>query len=172
MTNIQLWGWNKKPRTMRRFLNAGDIFCFKYHNQYGFGKLLCKSLLGHYAEIFNYFSEQPDIKEKDILKSKRLLPPLIMNTYILFDRKLEGDWRIIGKQLNFKLTQEDKELYYRWGIYPFLKISNMTEEITKDIPVSDIMNYPLQSPYIDSSLKELIDYFIKNKKLPKSFFIP
>ena len=27
---IKIWGWEKKPRTMLRYLKIGDIFCFQY----------------------------------------------------------------------------------------------------------------------------------------------
>jgi len=30
ISNFKLWGWDKKTRTMLRFIKARDIFCFKY----------------------------------------------------------------------------------------------------------------------------------------------
>ncbi|EAN2280869.1 phosphotriesterase, partial [Salmonella enterica] len=29
MSDYKFWGWDKKPRTMLRFVKPGDIFCFK-----------------------------------------------------------------------------------------------------------------------------------------------
>ena len=86
---IKIWGWEKKPRTMLRFLKSGDIFCFKYDDHtYCFGRIMSKVIF-HIVEIFDYTSDQPIITEKDILRSGRLLvTPL--DTYSLFDRKSEG----------------------------------------------------------------------------------
>lgn len=27
---VKIWGWDKKKRTMLRFIKPGDIFCFQY----------------------------------------------------------------------------------------------------------------------------------------------
>ncbi|EBD8041094.1 phosphotriesterase, partial [Salmonella enterica] len=29
MSDYKFWGWDKKSRTMLRFVKPGDIFCFK-----------------------------------------------------------------------------------------------------------------------------------------------
>ena len=33
--SIKLWNWDKKPRTMQRYLKRGDIFCFVYASDIG-----------------------------------------------------------------------------------------------------------------------------------------
>ena len=86
---IKIWGWEKKPRTMLRYIKFGDIFCFRYdHRTYRFGRVMAKVIF-HIVEIFDYTSEHPVITEEDILRAGRLLvTPL--DTYSLFDRKSEG----------------------------------------------------------------------------------
>ena len=97
---IKIWGWEKKPRTMLRFLKIGDIFCFKYDDYtFCFGRIMA-DVMFHIVEIFDYISDQPVISEEDILGANRLLvTPL--DTYSLFDRRSEGEWRIIGHQEDY-----------------------------------------------------------------------
>ncbi len=33
MSKIKIWGWNKKKRTMIRYIKPGDIFCFELSEQ-------------------------------------------------------------------------------------------------------------------------------------------
>ena len=38
ISDFKLWGWDKKTRTMLRFIKAGDLFCSKLDEQrYCFG---------------------------------------------------------------------------------------------------------------------------------------
>ena len=110
---IKIWGWEKKPRTMLRYLKIGDIFCFQYdHHTYRFGRIMAKVIF-HIVEIFDYVSDHPVITETDILAAKRLLvTPL--DTYSLFDRKSEGEWRIIGRQEDYtvRTVHQNIEHYF------------------------------------------------------------
>lgn len=64
---IKIWGWEKKPRTMLRFLKIGGIFCFKYDDHtYCFGRIMAHVIV-HIVEIFDYVSDQPVITDEDIL---------------------------------------------------------------------------------------------------------
>ena len=41
---IKLWSWEKKPRTMLRYLKIGDIFCFRYDDHtYRFGRIMARA---------------------------------------------------------------------------------------------------------------------------------
>ncbi|WP_408603357.1 Imm26 family immunity protein, partial [Salmonella enterica] len=41
MSDYKFWGWDKKPRTMLRFVKPGDIFCFKLdEDRYCFGRII------------------------------------------------------------------------------------------------------------------------------------
>lgn len=67
MGKFGLWGWDKKKRTMLRFIKPGDIFCFQYaENTYGFGRVLSRMDIGNIVEIFDFISDQPIISEKNI----------------------------------------------------------------------------------------------------------
>ena len=54
--SITLWDWDKKPRTMRRFIKRGDIFCFRYDdNRYCFGRIIELITVGGLVEIFDSY---------------------------------------------------------------------------------------------------------------------
>ena len=45
MDKVNLWEWDKKTRTMLRFIKVGDILCFKINEleeKYGYGILIAK----------------------------------------------------------------------------------------------------------------------------------
>lgn len=115
---IKLWGWDKKPRTMLRYIKIGDIFCFKYDDHtYCFGRIIAKVQF-YIVEIFDYTSENPIISEDTILNAGHLLvTPL--DVYSLFDRKREGEWkrewRIIGHQDNY-IPECTEDIWFSWGI--------------------------------------------------------
>lgn len=118
MSDFKFWGWDKKPRTMLRFVKPGDVFCFRLNKEiYCFGRIVSKITMGHVAEIFDFISKAPNIAEGDIYRSQRLTELIILDTYTLFDKKLEvdGDWRIIGHQDNFTPTNV-KGFYFSYGI--------------------------------------------------------
>ena len=100
---------------MLRFLKSGDIFCFKYDDHtYCFGRIMSKVIF-HIVEIFDYTSDQPIINEKDILRSGRLLvTPL--DTYSLFDRKSEGEWRIIAARRTILCQKTQRDSGFLGGI--------------------------------------------------------
>ena len=46
MDRVNLWGWDKKTRTMLRFIKVGDILCFKINEseeKYGYGHWIIKN---------------------------------------------------------------------------------------------------------------------------------
>ena len=126
---IKIWGWEKKPRTMLRFLKIGDIFCFKYDDHtYRFGRIMAHVMF-HIVEIFDYASGQPVISEEDILGASRLL-----DTYSLCDRKSEGEWRIIGRQEDYAPPEDAKDIWFAWGIGPGCRKSNVLDQT---VPISE-----------------------------------
>lgn len=115
---IKIWEWDKKPRTMLRYINMGDIFCFKFDDYtYCFGRIMAKVQF-HIAEIFDYVSNEPVITEVDICNAGRFMV-IPLDTYSLFDRKSERarkpDWRIIGHQENY-IPENVEGIYFAWGI--------------------------------------------------------
>lgn len=158
---LKIWGWDKKERTMLRFLKSGDIFCFLLSestfalglnkNMYGFGRIIAKVNLGHTAEIFNYFSHKPEIDENIIKTYGRAFRPIILSSYILFDRKTIGDWRIIGKEEKY-IHSGDDDVFFIWGDPSSPKKSNIygkSSIATKD----DVNIYPYEVAETDKTIK-------------------
>ena len=157
--SITLWDWDKKPRTMRRFIKRGDIFCFRYDdNRYCFGRIIELITVGGLVEIFDFISNNPCIDVDTVEKSERLLPPIPISIYDLFDVKREGDWRIIGHQGDYKATDYDN-IYLTFGLDGDWKKEDLYGNIT-GIPDEEHYNYILCSPKMDGSVKRmLIEFF-------------
>lgn len=113
MQKIKIWGWDKKVRTMLRFIKPGDIFCFKFdEKRYCFGRIIAKIDVGHLAEIFNCISDKPYIDANNIEKALRLMEPVALDSYGLFDKKAEGEWRVTGHQEDY--TAHDFVNLWSW----------------------------------------------------------
>ena len=151
---IKIWGWEKKPRTMFRFLKSGDIFCFKYDDHtYCFGRIMSKVIF-HIVEIFNYTSDKQINTDNEMLRSGRLLvTPL--DTYSLFDRKSEGEWRIIGRQKDYTLPEDAAGFWFSWGDYSAGRKSNPLGQ-TVSISKEEWTALPPLSPGGDYDLKRKI----------------
>ncbi|PIT13724.1 immunity 26/phosphotriesterase HocA family protein [Snodgrassella alvi] len=157
MSDFKLWGWDKKPRTMLRFIKAGDIFCFKLDEQrYCFGRIIIKFMVGHIAELFDNISNSPDISEAEIKQARRLIESVILDSYSLFDRKIEkgSDWRIIGHQQNYLPTDMDG-VYFIYGVEQWCKKVDIWGN---EIPISEqeAESLPRVSPFGDYNIKELL----------------
>lgn len=157
ISDFKLWGWDKKTRTMLRFIKAGDIFCFKLDEQrYCFGRIIIKFMVGHIAELFDNISNSPDISEAEIKQARRLIEPVILDSYSLFDKKIEkgSDWRIIGHQQNYVPTDMDG-VYFTYGEEPWCKKVDIWGN---KIPISEqeAESLPRVSPFGDYNIKELL----------------
>lgn len=150
---IKIWGWEKKPRTMLRFLKIGDIFCFKYDDHtYRFGRIMARVIF-HIVEILDYASDQPVITEEDVLSAGRLLvTPL--DTYSLFDRKSEGEWRIIGHQEDYA-PENAEDVWFSWGDRSDCRKSNVLDQ-TVFISEEEWKALPPLSPGGDYDVKREI----------------
>lgn len=118
MSDYKFWGWDKKPRTMLRFVKPGDIFCFKLdERRYCFGRIITLMTVGHLSELFDIIKKPSEITELEISNAKRIIEPIIVDTYSLFDKKLEkgSDWRIIGHQENYESVNLEG-IYFAFGI--------------------------------------------------------
>ena len=126
MFNVKIWGWNKKNRTLLRFIKPGNIFCFKYSESfYCFGRIMSKTIVGHVAEI-----------------------------YSLFDCKSEGDWRIIGIQDNYQLVDAEN-IYFTYGAGKKRKMIDIYGN-KSEIEEVEAQKYPILSPQGDYYIKKLI----------------
>ena len=159
MSDFKFWGWDKKPRTMLRFVKSGDIFCFRVSDdEYRFGRIISKIKTGHVAEFFDYRSSTPEITSEKISNSKRIFNPVVIDTYTLFDRKKEkgSDWRIIGTQGNY-VPSNVENIYFAYGIGDFCKkidIFNKEISITED----EAMRIPELTPLRDIHIKNMLGH--------------
>lgn len=133
--NLVLWGWEKKQKTMLRYIKAGDVFSFQYdENTFCFGRIMLRLVnFATIAEIFEYISDKPIISKSDIDNGCRMFPPVNLDVYSLFDRKLEGEWRMIGRYEDFVLTNVD-DVFFTYGDSPAMKLDMQGNEtvITKN----------------------------------------
>lgn len=152
---IKFWGWNKKKRTAIRFIKPGDIFCFQLNeDRYCFGRIISKTLVGHVAEVFDYISEEPNIDGYQVETSLRVIEPVVLDSYSLFDKKTEGEWQIIGHQQDYAPTNMEG-VYFTYGLSVWCKIIDIYGNVTP-ISEEERSNYPLLAPKGDEYIKELI----------------
>lgn len=155
---FKLWGWDKKPRTMLRFIKPGDIFCFQLaEDKYAFGRIISKITFGHSAEIFNYFSDKSIITPEQINTAKSAIRPVVLDSYSLFDRKYppEGDWRIIGHQANYQPTDVEG-VYFSEGLEDDCWKVDVFGNNKQPISEKEAWKLPRLSPYGIYHIKELL----------------
>ncbi|MDO1365380.1 immunity 26/phosphotriesterase HocA family protein [Salmonella enterica] len=74
MSDYKFWGWDKKPKTMLRFVKPGDIFCFKLdEDRYCFGRIITLMTVGHLSELFDIIKKSPGITELEISNARRII---------------------------------------------------------------------------------------------------
>lgn len=155
MLKLKMWGWDKKERTMLRYIKPGDIFCFRFNAQtYCFGRIISEALLGHISEIFDYTSSSPTISEKNLEEANRLLDLIILSSYVLFDKKSSGEWRIIGHQEDYVPNDVDG-IYFTYGVGKSCKKVDVMGNETP-IDESEKSNYFTLASRIDDHIKKLV----------------
>ncbi|MHA6561478.1 Imm26 family immunity protein [Pseudomonas alliivorans] len=132
MNGLKIYGWEKKPKTLLRNIKSGDIFCFCANDGYRFGRIMTKNSLGHVAEIFAQLSESPDVL--NLSSEERVGHPVILDSYGLFDRKIEGDWRIIAHQENY-IPSKDGSFFFTYGVGAGCKKIDIFDN---ELPVAEI----------------------------------
>lgn len=152
---ITLWSWDKKRRTMLRFIRPGDLFCLQLDDgRFAFGRIMAKSMVGHIAEIFDIFADEPVLTAEMVTSAVRLMPPVVLDSYSLFDRKSEGEWRILGHTEDYVPTGTEGVFFY-YGIGSGCKLVDIFGAKT---PVSEeeAYRYPPMSPNGDYTIKKQI----------------
>lgn len=155
MSDFKFWSWDKKAKTMLRFVKPGDIFCFKLDEyRYCFGRIISKIITGHVVEIFKFSSGNPEITEGDM--TERAIPPVVIDTYSLFDKKIEegSDWRIIGHQSDY-VPNNIGDVFFVYGLGSSCKKVDVFDNET-DISEEDAENYPRLTPHGDHQIKSLL----------------
>ncbi|HGY9627736.1 TPA: Imm26 family immunity protein [Pseudomonas putida] len=148
MNKLKTYDWDKRNRTSLRSIKSGDIFCFALSDQkYGVGRIMTQNSLGHVAEIFDKILTFPDVKS---LSFSRLGDPVILDSYSLFDRKLEGDWRIVAHQIDYEPPSEES-IKFVYGVANNIKLVDIFDNET-DL-VGDKDKYPDYSPVGDGEIK-------------------
>ncbi|WP_285426621.1 Imm26 family immunity protein [Pseudomonas sp. efr-133-TYG-103a] len=112
MKQLVIYGWESRKKTPLRNIEPGDIFCFSVEGGYRFGRIMSRNKLGHVAEIFNTISGSPNPVD---LKFDRIGRPVILDSYGLFDRKIEGDWRVVAHQEEYS-PPVDESIYFTFGV--------------------------------------------------------
>ncbi|MDH0745190.1 immunity 26/phosphotriesterase HocA family protein [Pseudomonas sp. GD03842] len=139
MTDVKIYGWDLRAKTALRSIKVGDIFCFPVQHGYRFGRIMTRNKLGHVAEIFDKVSDSPNPEQLDF---KRVGRPVILDSYGLFDRKMEGDWRIVAHQEGYS-PSVDEPTYFTLGVGGSCKKVDIFDN---------------QEPIAESDAKKLPDY--------------
>lgn len=142
MTDIKLWGWNKKPRTMLRYVKVGDIVCFeidKSGSKFGYGQIIANLNSGHPFKGFNIVHNNAnDITIEEFENAEKLGDVFVLDVYTTLDQKKylqNGEWRVIGHKSNFRLLNSDiSSVFFQYGSTGMKKKVNLLDEET---PISD-----------------------------------
>ncbi|MDO4434008.1 MAG: Imm26 family immunity protein [Alysiella sp.] len=129
---------------MLRYIKIGDIVCFETDHtgkSFGYGQLIAQLETGGFVfKAMNIIHQSPnDITVEEIVHSDTLGKPCVLDVYSTLDRKKHinnGEWRIIGRENDFKIKEEDlNTIYFIYGIGKgFWKKINLLNEVT---PISD-----------------------------------
>lgn len=158
MSNIKFVKWEAKPRTMLRFIKAGDIFCFKRQDgRFSFGRIMARCLMGHFVEIFSYTSPHPVISEDQINQAQRLLGPFCLDSYMSFDTKRLGDWRIIAHDAGYRLEWGEQYCFAYGSPNNFKKVDMLGK--TEKISNEEADKYPRYRAYDDVNIQKMLDEF-------------
>ena len=160
MSEIKLWGWDKKPRTMLRYTKVGDIVCFELDStgtRFGYGQIISELIAGHPFKGFDIVHDHPDdITVEEIENAKKFGDIFILDVYSTLDYKKflqNGEWRVIGHQADFELLDSDlNSVFFAMGGKGMWKRKNLLNET---VPISDeeASNYLAYGPVTGDQAK-------------------
>lgn len=154
---MKINGWNSKKRTMLRYIKNGDIFCFNIDKKkYGFGRIIEKISGGHVAEIYSQIKTEPTISEEEIENADRIMPPIVIESYGLFDKKRNGEWQIIGNDPTYVPEDYDKIFFYYGAAPNDLKKENVKGEFVSMISEDEAKTMERSGPLFDAHIKNRI----------------
>lgn len=164
-SKIELWGWEKKPRTMLRYIKVGDIVCFeidKTGTKFGYGQIIAH-LPPFVFKAFDLVCENPnDITIEDLKNAKQLGEIFVFDAHLTLDKKYteNGEWRIIGRENDFQISDDDlKKTFFVQGcknIYQKIDLHGEQASISNE----EAENYLPLSPTAGDSAKV---WYIKYK---------
>lgn len=104
----------QKRMKKKEKIKPGDIFAFKINDgRYCFGRCISLTNTGTFVEIFDYFSKYPIFDYSKL--EKWLIDPLVIDSYGLFERKVEGEWFIIGETPDYEMSEHLKNSIFYYG---------------------------------------------------------
>lgn len=156
---MKINGWNFKKRTMIRYIKNGDIFCFKFDDEkYCFGRIIEKISCGRVAEIYSIFKNQPEISEDELNGAERIISPIVLDSYLLFDKRTSGEWQIIGNDPAYKPKDYD-DIFFYYGAAPNdLKKQNVKGEFICEISAEEAETMRDSGPLNDAHIKNMIKH--------------
>lgn len=130
---IRSFDWVDRKRTMLKKIMPGDYFCFELPGLIGFGcgRILAKVSLGHSAAFFSGVLAQPFFST-DWVGEVSFFD--IVDSYSLFDRKKEGDWRIVAGS---DISEESFDFCSAWFGYGTLGDRQKVNLAGKKLPCSE-----------------------------------
>lgn len=145
-------GWDSRPRTMLRNIQPGDVFVFKIdEGKFGVGRILTKVDFGNVAEFFNAILDSPNLNVEDVIASGRRGRPVVLDSYGLFDKKIEGDWRIVDHVSSTELG-DAANFYFSYGAGSNYKKVDIFGNETS-ISSAEAANFPHYGPKGDLHVK-------------------
>jgi len=149
---IKFHGWEKKPRTALRFIKAGDVFMFKLtcKEAWGLGRIMTDTPIGKIVEVFDICLDSPEF-HKNIDELKRIVPPFILDSYMMFDRKRQGDWRIVGHQNDY-VPRDIENIFFVGGAKNHHFLVDFFGN-TKKISNEEAKKYPTESPCLEYAVQ-------------------
>ena len=146
--------WDKKKRTKLSSLMVGDIFALKVDGGgYAFGRLAAKILGSFAAEFFDKIKTEPELSASEYQGLKAVVLPIEIDSYGLFDRKIEGDWRIIGRDAAYVYPNPDRRIF-KIGVPQNFKYINMAGDWVD--ASSDFGDVPYLTTNGDYHVQEII----------------
>lgn len=151
MSELKQYGWDKRNRTNIRSLKSGNIFCFLLEGKgFGVGRIMTRNSLGYVAEFFDAVLEFPVVVS---LLWERKGEPVIIDSYSLFDRKSEGDWRVVAHDLDY-IPSPQESIRFVYGLGGGRKEVDIFDN---EKPLSDgFIKLPSYSPRGDVEVKVVL----------------
>ncbi|MFG0269518.1 Imm26 family immunity protein [Pseudomonas sp. LTR0] len=154
MTSLKVYEWEERIKTSYKKIKSGDIFCFALGSKkYGVGRIMTPNSLGHVVEIFDKVLSVPVV---DSVSFERLGDPVILDSYSLFDRKAEGDWRIVAYESDYRPSNQES-VRYVYGVADNVRLVDIFDNETS--LTGSKRDYPSYSPMGDKDVKEMFRYF-------------
>lgn len=150
MNSIVHYEWDKKLKTKLNKVVPGDIFCFTLANgSYGVGRIMTRNSLGHVAELFETILCLPVV---NTLPLKRSGDPVILDSCSLFDRKAEGDWRIVAHDNEYQAPL-DEPIRFSYGVADNKRLVDIFDNETFLVGMEE--DFPRYSPMGDEKIKKI-----------------